>query len=351
MEIKILNEISPEIRKDYNKCLLSRQETLVYQSLPYHDLLKEHLGCKSVYFTCWNNSDLLATLPFLYKEDKKLGVVLNSLPYYGSNGSFVFNASLTESNKKNIAADLIKAFTSFAAFLNASAYTIITNPLTEDDWANTGLKYEFTDYRIGQITMLPPHGNHLEEKLMEIFSDPRPRNIRRAKTAGITTEVRYDTEALSFLHQIHRETIEGIGGKAKRKEFFEMIPKFLKPGEYAVYIACKEKTPVAGLLLFYFNKTIEYYTPATVQGFRNDQPSALLIFEAMKDGIKRGFQVWNWGGTWKSQRGVYDFKKRWGAVDFKYNYYTKVMNKELLQINQDDLVNAFHGFYLFPFNP
>ncbi|HXH18994.1 MAG TPA: peptidoglycan bridge formation glycyltransferase FemA/FemB family protein, partial [Chitinophagales bacterium] len=349
MELKILHEINTEIREVYTEFLLQQPNSLFYQSLPYHELLKELLGCQSIYFTYWKNSKPIACLPFLYKQDERMGTVLNSLPYYGSNGSFVFDSSLSESDRNQIKVGLIEAFESSATCLNASAYTVITNPLAEDDWATAGLQFDYSDYRIGQITLLPYPKNNIEQELLKIFSDPRPRNIRRARNAGITIEIRHDYEALSFLFGVHKQNIESIGGKAKKREFFEMIPKFFTPQEYAVYVACKKKTPVAALLLFYFNKTVEYFTPATIPTFRNDQPSALLIFEAMKDAIAKGFAYWNWGGTWKTQQGVYDFKKRWGAVDLKYNYYSTVLNKNLLKINREDLTSAFSDFYLFPF--
>ena len=58
--------------------------------------------------------------------------------------------------------------------------------------------------------------------------------------------------------------------------------------------------------------------------YRSEQPLSVLIFRAMQDAIKeKGSKHWNWGGTWKSQHGVYRFKSRWGAHDNKYRYHIK----------------------------
>ena len=37
---------------------------------------------------------------------------------------------------------------------------------------------------------------------------------------------------------------------------------------------------------------------------------------------KKGLKHWNWGGTWETQEGVMAFKRKWGAIDKKYFYYT-----------------------------
>ena len=54
---------------------------------------------------------------------------------------------------------------------------------------------------------------------------------------------------------------------------------------------------------------------------------SLIIFEAMKDAIKRGQRNWNWGGTWLSQKASMTLKK-WG-IDYPYHYFIKVYDNDL----------------------
>ena len=69
----------------------------------------------------------------------------------------------------------------------------------------------------------------------------------------------------------------------------------------------------------------------------------------MQDAIDEGYQNWNWGGTWKTQKGVYDFKKKWGASDKKYFYFTKIINKDIIKLSPDKLMNNYPNFYTLPF--
>jgi len=69
----------------------------------------------------------------------------------------------------------------------------------------------------------------------------------------------------------------------------------------------------------------------------------------MKDAIEKNYRYWNWGGTWKSQKGVYDFKKKWGASDKKYYYYSKIINPKILNQQAVSLLNRYPNFYTLPF--
>ena len=47
------------------------------------------------------------------------------------------------------------------------------------------------------------------------------------------------------------------------------------------------------------------------------------------------------GGTWVKQNGVYRFKSRWAAEDYKYKYYTRLFDKELLKWPKQKLLKTF----------
>ena len=100
---------------------------------------------------------------------------------------------------------------------------------------------------------------------------------------------------------------------------------------------------------FYFNKTVEYFTPADFIRHRRTQALALVIYEAMKDAMKKGYKNWNWGGTWLSQDGVYDFKKRWGTTEHPYFYYTQIFNQGNYFSKKSFLTSDYRGLYVVPF--
>ena len=144
-----------------------------------------------------------------------------------------------------------------------------------------------------------------------------------------------------------------MGGRAKEKPVFEAVrANFAFPEDYVVYTAAKNEQIVAALLVLFFNRTAEYYMPATEEPFRQLQPMSLLIFEAMQDAVRRGCKHWNWGGTWLSQKGVYDFKARWGTRDYPYRYYVREYGEagRLRGCRREELCAEYPYYYVIPFD-
>ena len=75
-----------------------------------------------------------------------------------------------------------------------------------------------------------------------------------------------------------------------------------------------------------------------------------LIFHAMAELTADGYELWNWGGTWPSQKGVYRFKSRFGAADFPYRYFNKIFDPAILKYSQAELNSFYEYFYTFNYN-
>jgi len=70
----------------------------------------------------------------------------------------------------------------------------------------------------------------------------------------------------------------------------------------------------------------------------------------MQDAANKRCKNWNWGGTWLSQTGVYDFKKKWGTSDYPYYYYTKLFNERVRFSSKGALLKDYPGFFVLPFS-
>lgn len=335
---------------ELNEFLLAGESSLLFTSPPYLELLKSFLKCEIEIIEVRKDNNIVGVLPLAFKKDPDYGCVCNSLPFYGSNGGMIVQ---NLEDKNVIRTLLLKEFDFIIKERKCIASTIISNPLDYEtnDWLKQNLMYNSTDERIGQIThFLNLHEEDFEQRLMSSFDDPRPRNIRKAQKEGVKIFASNSREDIDFLYQTHYDNITAINGIPKEKIFFDMIPDYFDAQEYKIYIAELNGEKIAALLLFYYNKTVEYFTPAVVEKFRNQQPSALIIYQAMLDSIKKGFKNWNWGGTWISQGGVYDFKKKWATTDHMYFYYTNIIDDTVYELKKETLLKHFPYFYVIPFS-
>lgn len=329
----------------YMQYILDKEDTLIYVSLKYRNMLEELLNDKSYYLVAKVNNEIKGVLPILIHKSEEYGNVANSLPFYGSNGAIIADDS-------SIYGYLLKAYYQLLAEHACVAGTLITSPFEKNNsWYKESTNPTFIDTRIGQITYLPKHSDNDAEALLSLYHKMVRRCIKKAVNNNISVEIDNSTDGVDFLYKTHKENIESIGGIAKKQAFFSIFPKHFQASEdYNIYVAYKDGKRVAALLVFYFNKTVEYFTPVTVEEYRTFQPLSLIIYIAMQEAVEKGFERWNWGGTWLTQNGVYDFKRKWGTTDLNYYYYTNIFDKRILNFNQNVILQKYENYYVYPFN-
>lgn len=334
-----IEALTPDFAERYEAFLLARPETLLYQSWRYQSLLIGLLGCRQQGLLALDEDDhIQAALP-LMAMDGPLGTVLNSLPFYGSNGALVGEDPAAR-------AELVAAYRRLVQVPGMAASTVIENPLAP--CGADGLAHDLTDERIGQLTPLPAAGDK-EAALMQSFHYKTRNMVRKAEKLGV--EVVVDNETMSFLVDVHEENMREIGGLAKSRNFFDSLPQYFRPGhDYRLYVARLGSEPLAAVLVFFYNRTAEYYTPVVRKEYRASQALSAAIFRAMCDASAQGYAWWNWGGTWLSQDGVYRFKSRWGTQDLPYRYFTSVHNPAVLKASRAELLVSYPSFFTVPFS-
>ena len=317
--------------------------SLVYTTSHYIRVVAAETRSEARWITVSDENGMRAAIPILVRPGA-LGPVVNSLAYYGSNGGILCDGA--EDEARRAAAD---AFVAHCEDVGAVSSTLITNPLLkDDDFYRAYLRHDLVDHRIGQFTVFPV--DRRAETLMDMFEDPRPRNIRKAERSGIDVAVSQSANDIAFLHDTHQQNLEAIGGLPKRREFFDMLAATLPESAWRIYVAHLGGNRVAALLLLYHNGTVEYFTPCIREEHRSSQALPLLIYRAMLDAMREGYSRWNWGGTWLSQDGVYAFKKKWGTTDIPYHYFTRLLDRSLLKSTRAQLLAEYAGFFVLPFS-
>lgn len=315
------------------------ENAMLYHSLPYVQLIAQLTASHSETLLAFDGAGNLAgVLPVLSKNGP-LGRVLNSLPYYGSNGGPLASTPAAE-------AALVAAYNTLARSAGVASATMVGNPMAGPA-PRANVAHTMTDYRIGQFTALGYESGHADA-LMASFHHKTRNTVRKSQKAGVSVSV--DNGMIDFLRDVHQQNIRAIGGLAKSDEFFDAFPRrFRADRDFKIWIAHAGDEPVAAMLVFYFRQTVEYFTPVVVDAHRTKQPLTLLIFEAMVDASQRGFTSWNWGGTWATQDGLYLFKARWGTRDINYTYFVQINSERIADETPERLRRDYPNFFVIPF--
>ena len=350
MDVRI-EELTPATEPLYFDLLARVPTSLLYHSLNYRNFLRQILPhARDRYLLAFRGEEAVAALPTFVAEGP-LGPVVNSLPFYGSNGSIV----ATNEQDQSVHRALLTACDQLCRSERAATSTIVLNPLSENQSLVEMHGPDMVDERIGQMTPLPRSecDTTLEEQLMASFHSKTRNMVRKGQKSGFTVAHDGSAETMRRLHEMHELNMSAIGGLAKPWDVFQsVIQNFEYDRDYRVYTACKNGVVASALLVFFFNKTAEYFTPATLEQYRSEQPLSVLILEAMKDAVAKGCSWWNWGGTWLSQDGVYLFKSRWGTRDLPYKYLTKIYAAPDVVRTQrkSDLLAGYPYFFVLPFS-
>lgn len=311
----------------YAAFLAGRPEALVFHSLPYRDLLCEHLGCRAEYLVAVDAGELRGALPVMWLEN-----VANSLPFFGSHGGVL-------GDDARATAALLDAWDERATDPGTAAATLVENPFAVPLPREPA--HDLLDERLNQATAL-------RRPVLELAAPSAGRNVRRAAKEGVVAAVAQD--GLAELAALHGEHMARIGGRAKDPAFFAAIPRhFARGREFDVYLAHAGGEIAAALLVFWAGEVTEYFCPAIAHAHRAAQPLAAILARAVEDARARGLAWWNWGGSRASQDGVRRFKRKWGARAVPYRYFCRVGDRSLLDASPAELQARFGHFFVVPY--
>ncbi|MHC1753265.1 peptidoglycan bridge formation glycyltransferase FemA/FemB family protein [Humidesulfovibrio sp.] len=313
------------------------------QGLAWFEMLGSVVGGGQGILAAYEGEELVAALPYAISEDGGLGRVLNSLPFFGSHGGVAALPGFF-----GVAAPLLLAeLDRLAQAEHCVSATVVLSPFTPElELCRQAFVPDMEDGRIGQLTPLPDR----PERLFDIFSPCKRNNVRRALAQGVHAIESNSQEGLDWVHAMHSKRMDNIGGLAKPQAFFDWAAKCLNTGELRLLLALEGDSPCAGLLLSELNDVTEYLLPATDWDKRQFKGIQLLVHQAMHDAVLRSKKWFNFGGTWGTQNNLYEFKKRFGAVDMPYTYLIRLYDKSLPQQTKEVLSAAFPFYFALPFD-
>lgn len=347
MKVELLTK---DKEKQYSEFLLNHDHSLFNASLLFRDFLCTLLpGATPYYFLAIDEGQIVGALPSFLKKGP-FGPVLNAMPWFGSNPGIVADNDMAKTF-------LLQAFENTAKWTGCFSSTFISPPNQDNFLYETFFdnKDALTETRKGLITEIPIFQNS-EQFANDLLAKvhPKTRNQIIKSTETCLAFESSGPDDWDFLKRVHQENMAEVGAPAKNKEFDIIRKHFRKGHDYKLYVALTNDTSatrVAALLVERFNKTVEYITPVIDHRYRHLCPMHLLVFSAMGDAAQQGFRYWNWGGTrLPQQEGVYHFKKRWGADETEYKYYTQIFGTFAFDVKPNAIIKHYPGFYVLPFS-
>ena len=203
-----IKELSNDERDKWDSFLLESEKTLLFHSWKYRLLLEKFLGAKPRYLCLFDKkSKIKSALPLFYLNTS-LGVVINSLPFYGSHGGV-----LEFDGKQEYIKAILKSYKELTEEKNVISATLITSPF-EPNHSNikNNLNYEYKAERIGQVLHLPEFTGFepIDDVILKTCHYKTRNMIRKSIKNGFKFTIDNSEEAWNFLIKIHYENMLNI---------------------------------------------------------------------------------------------------------------------------------------------
>ena len=171
------------------------------------------------------------------------------------------------------------------------------------------------------------------------------RSVKKAEKSRVIVRVGSSEKDLKQFYFIHAITRRRQGLPIQPYKFFKNMWKILYPkGYFALLLAELGKETVAGIILFKFKDIVSFEHGASIPKYLAVRPNHLLLWTAVEMACSEGYHYFDFGKTTPENKGLLDFKRRWGAKmdDLPYFYYPQV--KGVMSLEESDLSQKFLQF-------
>ncbi len=335
----------------YRALLASDPGNLIYGTPEFLAFLQRTTAADIQILLASRDGQLVGALPFAISTAVGLGAVVNSLPWWGSHGSALLDRADPEADA--IRTVLAEALAKEVERIGALSSTLVLLPAENDALPVYERAYrpDLTEARIGQMTTLPNDGAGLDDRLLALFGQKTRNLVRKGMKQGFIEQLTDEEWAWDFLADTHAQNIAALGGRSKPRQHFSALRETIPAGMRRLAVAMDRDRPVAAMLTLSFNGTVEYVTPAIRVEDRPRQPLSFLILSGMREAVRQGERVWNWGGTGLTQTSLHHFKAGFGAKDRTYTYLIRASaaGVDLFRRRKHELAELFPFFYAYPY--
>jgi hypothetical protein len=342
-------DLTPALEPQYAAFVATHSASMIYSTLEFRTFLQRVAGGQPRYVVAVRDGRIAGVLPIFIAADERVGIIVNSLPWYGSHGGCL----VEDEEGDAIRRELLARYRAIVTEIGAAFATLIPYPheSAAREVYDVMLEPVATDDRISQVTSLPGDGGDIETQLMQTFRQKTRNLVRKALKQGFTYHLEDTDEGWRFLFETHAANLAAIGGRAKPESHFQALRDTIPAEWRQLAIARLDGEPAAAVLLLRFNRTVEYLTPVIEQRFRAMQPLSFAIWHAMLDAVGAGYRDWNWGGTWTTQHSLHHFKAGWGASERPYSYFVHASPEGLARFTADRerTCGAFPYYFVVPF--
>jgi hypothetical protein len=309
------------------------------RSFPEHSVFHNSAWAKTlagayryipIYFSIFHKDDLTAALPVMEIKSPFTGCRGVSLPFTDSCPPLTRNA-----------ADVEYLFQKAVQYGRKAGWKYIE---LRDDGNFFFDAEPYCSYYVHNLNLC----GGKEKKYAQLRSSTR-RNIKKAVKEGVEIRISVSRDALEHFCRLNTITRKKHGLPPQPGSFFQNIyDNLLSRDQGIVVLAVYRQKPIAGAIYLYFQKSAVFKYGASDPGFLYLRPNNLVMWEAVRWLIYKGIEKISFGRTDPDNKGLLQFKRGWGAVEGRINYFKFDLKTEVFVEAKSKQKSSYGLFRLTP---
>jgi lipid II:glycine glycyltransferase (peptidoglycan interpeptide bridge formation enzyme) len=301
--IRELDQIGEEVWDDFVE-----QHPLgsIYHHSAWHHVIEETYGYRGRYCIVESGDRIRAALPF---------VLINNLPFRKRLVSYPYSDScdplVRERDELDAIMGTIEESLKSGRIASAEVRTVKLAEMLHRD-ADSGSRY------CNFVLALEPG----KEKLFRSFHrNCVQRGIRKAQDFRVEVVEGRDLSDMKQFYGLHVSTRKRHGVPPQPFRFFRNLWEKLYPRNMlSLLLGMTNGVCAAAVVLLKFKDSVYYKFAAGDRRFLVKRPNHLLIWRIIETAVEEGYRYLDFGRTFTGDRGLMQWKARWGAVPLRFDY-------------------------------
>jgi FemAB-related protein (PEP-CTERM system-associated) len=161
------------------------------------------------------------------------------------------------------------------------------------------------------------------DSIWSTLRKPVQHQVKKSQKQGVQVYVAQRREDMHHYYRLHLQTrCKKHGMPAQPRSYFLALwDNFAESGALQLLLAEYQGVVIAGMIVLASGSTMRYAYGASDEHFLSLAPNNLLVWTAIKLGCTQGYETFDLGRTATDNRGLMEFKRRWGAIRETLGYY------------------------------
>jgi len=142
------------------------------------------------------------------------------------------------------------------------------------------------------------------------------KNIKKAKKNNLKVRIALNASDINVFYKLYTNTRKSLGLPSLPMSFIQSIWETFSSSGRMVFLTSElNSEPIASMLLFKFKGNFAAEHLGWNIKFKPYHPSVHIYWEAIKLAYSKGCKVFDFGRSSRNNKGLLDFKRRWGTCE------------------------------------